>query len=35
MNEPMIVLIDGENLILRFQEMLAEGRKIKPDVIYV
>lgn len=34
LNNKTIVLVDGENLLLRYQEMLATGRKPKDDVVH-
>ena len=30
-----ILLVDGENLVFRYQEMLAAGRKRKPNIIHI
>lgn len=30
-----LVFVDGENLALRFKELLASGRKPRPDTVYI
>ena len=30
-----ILLVDGENLVFRYQEMVAAGREPKPDVVHI
>jgi hypothetical protein len=31
----MMVFVDGENLVMRFQDMVNKGSSIKPDVVHV
>lgn len=34
MSDRTVILVDGENLVLRFQAMIDAGYKQKPDVVY-